>query len=346
MVEIIVDIISLVSIFVIINLSLNLEYGYTGIPNFGKVFFVAAGAYVVGALTGRIILWIYGLKIDFIKENSLAVTKINEILSNEIFIGVLVFIFVLTVSLIVGALLGFILSLPAIRLREEYLAISLLILGEALRIFAYNYEPLVGGTLGVSVPDPFIWVNNYGINRFHFYAILLVSLAFITYFLVNRMVNSPLGRTLRAIRENPLTAEVYGKNIVRYRMKVLMISSALASMAGGLYAFYTANVIATTYNRFDWTFWPWLMVIIGGLGNNIGVTLGALIVIVTRKLIVIYKYSFEKIFPFRIEWLEYILLGIVFIMILIYKPEGILKEKPVETIPREKIEKLRKTERF
>ncbi len=341
MVEIIVDIISLLAIFVIITLSLNLEYGYTGIPNFGKVFFVSAGAYVAGALTGRIIIWIYNLNVDFIKENSLAVTIINDILSKNFVISILLFLIIISVSLIVGALLGFLLSFPAIRLKEEYLAISLLILGEALRIFAYNYEPLVGGTLGVSIPDPFSWISMHGINRFYFYAILLSTFSIITYIIISKFTNSPLGRTLRVIRENPTVAEVYGKDVVKYRMFVLMISSAISSMAGCLYAFYTANVIATTYNRFDWTFWPWLMLIIGGLGNNLGAFLGALVVIVTRKIIIIYKYYFEKIFPFRIEWLEYILLGIVFILILIYKPQGILKEKPIETIPRDRIEKLK-----
>ncbi len=343
MVEIIVDVISLAAIFAIVTLSLNLEYGYTGIPNFGKVFFVSAGAYVVGALTGRIVIWIYNLNVDFIKENSLSVTIINNVLSKDIFLSLALFFIVLIISIIVGAFLGFLLSFPAIRLKEEYLAISLLILGEALRIFAYNYEPLVGGTLGVSVPDPFAWISMLNINRFYFYAILLGLFALATFIIINRITNSPLGRVLRLIRENPIVAEAYGKDVVKYRMKVLMISSAIASMAGCLYALYTANVIATTYNRYDWTFWPWLMLIIGGLGNNLGAFLGAFVVIIIRKIVIMYKYAFEEIFPFRIEWLEYILLGIIFILILIYKPQGILKEKPVKTLDRKRIEEIRKS---
>jgi branched-chain amino acid transport system permease protein len=146
----------------IVALSLNLEYGYAGVPNFGKVLAVAGGAFTVGFLPGRIIALIFELGIgqDYIKDNTAIVTQVNNLLVEDPVISLLVFFGTLLAAAGVGAVLGWIASYPAIRLREDYLSITFLAMGEAIQVIGYNYRPLIKGSLGVLVPDPFRWAGD------------------------------------------------------------------------------------------------------------------------------------------------------------------------------------------
>jgi branched-chain amino acid transport system permease protein len=96
-------------------------------------------------------------------------------------------------------------------------------------------------------------------------------------------------------------------------------------------------VIALSYDRVTWTFWPWVMVIIGGAANNLGVVLGTAIFVTSRKVIDFYKGGLQFLLPFDVVWLDRLALGIVLIAMLIARPEGILPEKPRLTLPRYKI---------
>ena len=97
---------------------------------------------------------------------------------------------------------------------------------------------------------------------------------FLVYVFVEKIARSPLGRTLRAIRDSEEASEALGKDNVAIRKKVLVIASAISAMAGALLTFYVGSVGEGTWNRIDYTFWPWLMVIMGGVANNTGVVLG------------------------------------------------------------------------
>lgn len=118
------------------------------------------------------------------------------------------------------------------------------------------------------------------------------------------------------------------------------MASAIAAISGALYAFYTGGVIAITYGRVDWTFLPWVIVILGGAANNRGVSLGALVFVTVRKFIIFYKGSLGPFIPFDVVWLDMLLMGIVLILILMYKPQGILPEQPVYTVSRTTMEDI------
>ena len=120
-------------------------------------------------------------------------------------------------------------------------------------------------------------------------------------------------------------ASAMGKDVVRVRMVVLMIGSAIAGLAGALYAFYSGSVHADDYMPIR-TFLVWVMVIIGGAGNNLGAALGALVYVTVEKLIMIFKHSIPA--PFDINYLSYIILGVILILTLMFRPEGLLPEKP------------------
>ena len=325
-----VDLLAIFAVYVIVNLSLNMEFGYTGIPNFGKVLAVGAGAFVAASIPGRIFAGMAGIEGDYILDNLLIVSQINVWLVDNVGVGFAIFFLTLGIAAAVGGGIGVLTSYPAIRLRGDYLAITLLAFGESIRIVGNNYTPLVGGTLGVQVPDPLSFLPDE--LRFPVATIGLVAIAAVVYVYSERMVRSPLGRMLRAVRDNEMAAESLGKNATNTRIKVIMISAALAAIGGALYAFYVGGTIAFAYDRASWTFWPFLMILIGGLANNKGVLIGTLIFVTLRKVIIFFKDSFEGFVPFDVIWLDFLLLGVILLVILLYRPQGIFVEKPTSTL--------------
>ena len=326
----VVDLLAIFAIYVIVNLSLNMEFGYTGIPNFGKVLAVGAGAFVAASIPGRIFANIAGIEGDYISDNLLMVSQINLWLVDNVGIGFVVFFLTLGIAAGVGGGVGLLTSYPVIRLRGDYLAITLLAFGESIRIIGNNYTPLVGGTLGVQVPDPLSFLPDE--IRFPIATIGLVAIAVVVYAFSEKMIRSPLGRMLRAVRDNEMAAEALGKNSSHVRIKIIIISAALAAIGGALYAFYVGGTIAFAYDRASWTFWPFLMILIGGLANNKGVLIGTLIFVTLRKFIIFFKDSLEGFVPFDVIWLDFLLLGAILLAILLYRPQGIFVEKPTPTI--------------
>jgi len=335
-----IDLIALLGIYIIINFSLRLQMGYTGIANFGLVLAFTGGAYVVGWLPVRLGMWIFhidsGLGSDMIWNNALIVSQINSCLQGQILTALTIFIITLVAAAFVGVVLGLASGYPAARLRGDYLAISLLALGEILAIIGGNYDPLVGGPLGVQVPDVWAWTGDV---RFTVVSIVNLLVALGVWVYMHFLEKSPIGRTLRAVRDNRDAASSLGKDVTRIRLKVMVVGAMLCSIAGALYAFYTTGVVTSAYGMFDWTFLPWVMVVFGGAGSNWGVVVGTLMFITVRKLIIFYKYSFAFL-PFDPIWLQYLLMGVVVLLILIFRPSGLVPEKVSYALSKSKVVKI------
>lgn len=332
------NLITLLGLFSIISMSLNLEYGYAGIPNFGKLLAVAGGAFFVGAIPGRILAFLFGQPagLDYIDKNTEVMGSLNQILSSSPALSVIFLLLSLIGAAFFGGLLGYVASYPAIRLRGDYLAITLLAMGEILWVIGDNWEPFIGGSMGIRIPDPFRWVGSQYRPFIVFLTVSIVALLIFTY--LEYVSRSPLGRVLRAVRENELSASVYGKDVVNLRMKTLIIGSAIAAVSGALNSLWTVSVSARDFERFRHTFMPWVMVIIGGAGNNLGAVVGAIIFVTLRELIVFYKHYFEAFVPFDVVWLEYLFLGLALIIVLMYRPEGLLPEKSTKTLKPNRLE--------
>lgn len=324
-----IDLFMFFLLYLIVTMNLNFMYGYTGIPHFGISLSVAGGGYVVGAFSGRILRWIYNVypELGFMYENSKITNEINAHLANDPFTGIGIFLLMIVLSLVLNAGLGYIVSRPAIRLKGSYLIIVLIGMAEAMRIIGMNYYPMVGGTFWVSVPDVFNWMGDFRIEGF---LIISTLLTFGMFILLQAISTSPLGRLVRAIRENPTSAECVGKDVVGIRTKVVVLCSALTSIAGVLYGFYIHAVLSTSYTRGAWTFYPWLMLMVGGIGNNLGAALGTFLFITLRRLIIFFKHDIEIFVPFQVQWLEQILTGVMLLMIIIFRPQGLLPEKPTK----------------
>jgi len=356
------ELIAFFSLYFIITVSLNLQYGYAGVPNFGMVLPVAAGAYVTGAISGRIAMWFYGPfmdadtgqelvdpisgnPLDFIDNNNLITSEINKNLANDPLGGLMIILITIIIAILISFVLGYIASRPAIRLRADYLIIVLITMGEAIRIIGTQYPRLVGGTLWVSVPDVFLWAGD---QRSYIYVFLLVATGLFMFGLVQIMTASPFGRTLRAVRENELSAESLGKNVVGIKTLIIVVGSGIAALAGVLWSFYSKVVIASAFLRVDYTFWPWLMIMIGGMGSNRGAAVGAGSVIVFRRLIYFYKHDLTQFIPFAVIYLEQLLLGIALLLFIMFRPQELIPEKPIEMrgIHKEDYEEIRERTRI
>jgi len=285
------DLVVFIGIFGIVALSLNLEFGFAGLANFGKVAFFLVGAYTYALLSQ---------------------------------IGI-PFSLCLIAGGLVAAIFGLLVSLPTLRLRVDYLAISVLAFGEILRLIVKS-EDFAGGDWGISVA-PAITIAGASPHVGVLVNIGLVYFCLLICFVIAQLLaNSPYGRVVRAIRDDEVAAEALGKDRAKYRAQIFMIGSAMAGLAGGLYVQYLHYVLPGMFVPMV-TFTVWIMVLLGGPANNWGVLLGAV-------LVELFKYGTnlaKPILPIDPINLQYILFGALIILVLFYRPQGLLKESPIKT---------------
>lgn len=330
-----IDLATAYALYLIVSLTLNLEAGFSGIPNFGKVMFVAAGAAAAGSVSGRVAAIILSIDThgDYNGFIATIIPNIDKALSQNILLSVELLALGVALAAVVGAVLGFVASYPAIRLREDYLGMLLLAAAQLFQIFLGGYQPLIGASQGIEVPDVFAWANT-GIEVRDVVVLILVGVfAILVYLYVERIAKSPLGRTLRAIRDNEVAARALGKNDAAVRRNVIIVASAISAMAGALLTFYVGAVNAETWTRITWTFWIWVMLIIGGAANNAGVALGAFSFAFLFKAVDQVKFYFQGYIPFDVNWLEYLVFAALLVLILAYRPGGILPERSSATLP-------------
>ena len=330
-----VDFGTIYTLYLAVSLTLNLEAGFAGVPNFGKVMFVAGGAAIAGSVCGRLSAIILGLNTygNYNSHVPLLITEINPLLRNDIPLSLALLALGILLAAGIGSAMGFLASYPAIKLREDYLGMLLLGAAQLFQIFLGGFEPFIGGTQGIEVPDVFGWAD-LGVGvRDLIILCFLTAFALIVYLYVERVARSPLGRTLRAVRDNETASRALGKNDVAIRRNVIIVASAISGVAGAMLTFYVGSVGSETWTRIEWTFWIWVIVIIGGAANNAGVALGALSFTFLFKVVDQVKYQFSSYIPFDVNWLEYILFASLLISILAFRPGGILPEKSSLTLP-------------
>ncbi len=327
------DILLWFSIYLIVALSLNVEYGYAGIPNFGRALAVLVGAFAVGGVVNRILISLLGIEGGIIEASGSLKSVLNPAIAQNPLLGLGILLLCLGVAALLGAVTGALFILPSAKLRHDYLAITLLAISEVMFLVANYNTSLIGGYYGVSVPDVLAFVP--GERRFLSFTLLGLVLALVVFLLVERLLTSPYGRLLKAMRENEDVVRAFGRDILVLRIKTVAIGSAIAALAGAFYSLYSVNVIASTFFRVDWTFFPFLMLLLGGMGNNRGVALGVLSFVVVKVLLTVYKYEIKAVLhlPFEATWLEYMLFGVLMLLILYYKPDGLLRERPLTLTP-------------
>ena len=355
----------MMAIYTIVTLSLNLEAGYFDIPNFGKAVFVFIGAWATVGIGGNLSAYllpklypeingvngvVYNYTTGYHTNlhaalldkswSRQAVEVINLYLRQHPMLGLTLLLLVVIVGIGLGALLGLLASYPALRLREEYLAILLLSFSELMVVNVFYQTPSLLGPQGLWVPD---FLGGFFIGPDGEVDIAKVARTFIAftfigtiliYILMERIANSPMGRLMRAIRDDNLAAISYGKDEVAVRKKVIMLSNAIAAFGGMMVALKTMTVQAMNFKRVYYTFFPWAMMILGGVANNAGTVLGVIAVWGGTRVINTYKNDLGALLgisPDIVAQFDKLLLGILILLILYFRPEGIIPEKPSKT---------------
>ncbi|HEX9923649.1 MAG TPA: branched-chain amino acid ABC transporter permease [Anaerolineae bacterium] len=315
-------------------LSLNLEYGVAGIPNFGQALFVSIGAYTT-ALTYTYLLPVLAAH-EAIYPCGSTLTEALQlrtgIIRNALDVGLFNLFWTFLIAAAIGGLVGYLASYPALRVKEEwYLALVLLVASEIVRIIVRGYEPIICAHNGMSgIAQPFVAVGDSRLASILF-AGLVLALVAVVFLYSERLIRSPYGRLLKAVRENDQVAQSLGKQVARVRGQIMFIGSAIAAISGVLFVinlgFASANdyVVALTLD-------VWLMVVLGGIGNNWGALLGAFVVTVLDRVTAIAAIQLDAIdVPIEFTFVRFLLFGVIILIMLRFRPQGLVPEKALTT---------------
>ena len=321
-------------LFLIVVASLNLMYGYAGLPFLGGAAPMLAGGIAVSAITSRLTFLLaqwagapllpYASEMDWVYNSEHnAKEVVNTYLEIRPALCIALIAFSIATAMLLGAAAGWIVSRPAIHLKPQYLIISNLTLVLLAEYIGTRATLLSGGYMGVYVPDLLAF---YGGDRRVAMALITFTAASAVLLLTRRLRDSPYGRLLVAIRENEATAASLGKNTTRVKETAILVGSALMAVAGALVAIYYSFVVQANYQNAYWVYWPMCMLIVGGAGNNLGVILGVLLIQAVRWMPVVFRDELSFLF-FPIAYLFNLLLSLILLIFLILWPKGILKEK-------------------
>lgn len=313
----------------IMALSLNLEYGVAGVPNFGHALFISIGAYTAGWTYTRLLPMLANQQFIHPCGSTLgqSLQLRTQILKTMPVIALTNFGLTLVIAALIGGVVGYLASYPALRLKEEwYLALVLLVGSEIVRIIVRSYEPIICASNGLSgIGQPFVWVSDRTLKSAFFAGVTLL-LAFLCYLYSERLTRSPYGRMLKAMRENEHVATAVGKNVSRLRGQIMFVGSAMAAMAGVLFVTNLGFASANDY-VVELTLDVWVMIVLGGLGNNRGAILGALIVTLLDRTTAIGAMQLDALgTQFEFSYTRFILFGLILLVMLRYRPQGLWPE--------------------
>ena len=295
---------------IIACLALNLQFGVSGVVNFSFIIFQAAGAYAAAILS---------MPPDTAPDYSF-----------QMYVGGYQLPF--PIPWIGGALAGGLLALPVglvvlRKLRADYQAIALLVTSIIANTVINNARPLLNGAAGLAlVPQP---LQDQVDTNTHAYQYLYIGLTAICvaiiWFISARIVNSPYGRSLRAMRDNELAATALGKNPSALKMTMFIVGGAIAGLSGAILVGFLQVWAPSTW-LYPETIILFAAVIVGGRGNNVGAILGALLVPVGFEEVTRLLTRMNVGPPQLIPALEWICIGLFILGFLWFRPRGVAPE--------------------
>ena len=280
----------------ILAVGLNLINGTTGQFSIGHAGFMAVGAYG----TAYTVIQLENAFFPGLTGN-LSLAQVALVFPTSLLVGALL-----------AGLAGFVVGVPSLRLRGDYLAIVTLGFGEIIRLI-FNNAAFLGGATGYSgeraaglpVYTNFFWAATWA-------AVVIALIGNLTY--------SSYGRALRAIREDEIAAEAMGIPTTRYKVLAFVISAASAGIAGGLFAHLQTTIRPDDF-KFDRSIDMIVMIIVGGLGSVTGAVFGAIFVSVTLEL------------SRDLQQYRLVVYALMLILLMLFRPQGILGRR--EFFPRE-----------
>ena len=329
-----IALLTLFGIYALMSLSLNLEYGVAGVPNFGQALFVSMGAYVAGVTYTRLLPVLAGLTAVHPCGASMgeALQLRSQIMAQQPTAGFLNLALTFVIAALIAAALGFAVSYVTLRLKEEwFLALVLLVGSETLRIVVRAADDLICSHNGISgVAQPFYYLEDPRSSAVMF-MLLSLAMAGAAHVVCHRFVHSPFGRLLKALREDENLTQALGKKVSLARAQVMLIGSAIAALAGVLYALNTGYVNANDYGV-TLTLDIWVMIVLGGLGSNRGALLGAGLLALLDRVTQVGAIGLSmRGSQIELNYIRYIAYGLILLLMLRYRPQGLLPESRLTT---------------
>lgn len=282
---------TMVLIYALLAIGLNLQYGETGLINFGHVAFFALGAYASGLLS----LQGWPLPLTF------------------------------AVAAFVAALSAVPLGLAALRLREDYLAIVTLGFSETVRLVLQEERQWTHGVQGVpGIPKLFAsWSGSVSAPAVMVTLMVAVALAALA---VHALKSSPFGRLLRAIRDNEEAVVALGKDPARYKIQVFMVGAALAGLAGAFYAHFLTFISPEQFVPLV-TFYVWMGIILGGVGSLRGALGGTLLLVAFLEGSRFLRDLLPGVAEVQMASVRLAVVGLAIILFVLYRPQGLFGTK-------------------
>ncbi|MFK7879412.1 branched-chain amino acid ABC transporter permease [Roseobacter sp.] len=286
-------------------LGLNLQWGNAGLFNGGVVAFFGAGGYGTLILGGT--------------------AQSDHLGGFE-----LPYLVALLGGMVIAGLLAWIVGILTLRLRHDYLAIATFGVAVAFENLMRNAESLAGGAKGLrGFERPLRQALGDGFTYNILFLIFVLLFMIATYLFLERLIRSPFGRLLRAIREDETAARSLGKNPTRVRLTAFITGSVILGLAGGLYATFYAFISPQDVLPIL-TFQIWAMLIVGGAGNNKGAIMGAFLIWGAWTA---SGWALSRFAPLEVQLytgsLQFILIGCVIVGMLLWRPQGLFAEKLV-----------------
>lgn len=283
-------------LYAVLVLGLDLQFGVTGLVNFGHVVFFAVGGYAAAMVTAQ-----------------------------DPFAG-LGFGLPWPVGLVAGVVaamaLGAFIGVTTLRLRDDFLAIATLAVAEIGHDLFGSFEGVTGAGLGLgSVPQPLYDLaenNDAGVLAT---TLLLSGVVLVSYAGVRRLTGAPYGRVLRAIRADDRVTQALGKDVFAYKLQAFVYGAGLAGLAGALFAFHNGSV-APGFFVLNVTVLVWIGMLIGGPGNHRGVVAG-LAIVMGFRLLTRFLNEATPVTQDQFASLRLFALGLLLVAIIRFRPEGI-----------------------
>ncbi len=288
-------------IYSVMALGLNVQWGYTGLFNAGIAGFYAIGAYTTAILTSA--------------------ASDSHVGGFELPIPV----GMLAASLIAGVLaLG--VGITCIRLKSDYLAIATIGIAEVLRLILKNELWLTNGPRGIQrIPRPFEelpapWAEIAQLA-------LILAIVVVLYLILQRAVRAPWGRVMRAIRDNDIAAAAAGKDVVRFRLESFVVGGMLMGLGGALNAHAFKVIVPEATEPLMTTFLVWVMLIVGGSGNNLGAIVGPMLIWALWSATELVTGQLPPEWITRASYLRVFLIGLLLQVVLQTYAKGLIPER-------------------
>ncbi len=275
---------------VISALGLNILTGCTGLISLGHAAFMGIGGYTAAILASK-----FGLPL----------------------------IATLPLAGLAAAVAGFVVGVPTLRLKGLYLVVTTLAFQFIVEHVIYHWESLTQGDKGISLPDPTLFGYKFGTYESFYYIILAVAL--LTAIFAKNLAMSRTGRALVAIRDRDIAAEMIGINVSKYKILAFVVSSFIAGLAGGLYA-YLLRLISPDHFTFSQSILYIAMIIVGGMGTVLGSIVGALFMVLLPEALNAVSGPLASAYPAlapRIGGVSAAVYGMVIILFLLLEPNGL-----------------------